>query len=732
MELRLVPRLRPTSKLNTRSSSALSSKTLGRSVVLTASALAMCVAATHAQAETPQGKTVAGVPVEVIPAPKGYPSDLRKIPAGQIVAGISAKDLQAVAKECCNRSHLEEARICKLLGRELGQEKVQVPGFFIGATEVTNEQYESYVKANWPNVRFPFSWWKQENIKKHRDAFYKVKENRGKNFDLLEYWRLNFDKLEWKAPQGDDGKKPVTYVSYKDAQGYCAWAGLRLPTEFEWQRAYQGNSDFPYLLGKKWDPEWKNILQVANLRQSKVKPVASVESNVSPYGIYDMMGNVWEWTMSPYSAYDMHKRFVAKMKSWSRRQGKRNADLLKWTPPYFDSARRVARGGSYQNAVKAPLVFRVSTRMPLSMGQTVESLGFRVAKSLKPGFDSTILWARRRFNTASLGDAALDLPDTQGLRMLSKGKASPADYDQLGIERWDLDGKKIKGHHLISFIPVKEALGFTKDARAWGKQITMDGKDGAHGSPILAVFSTEAIQVKRGLEGPQDLDAGLYTVEFHGAGLPFELQQSMREGSGVLRLFKGKRPSEEQLAQQKEKAKKALEKKKKRAKKNGRKKGKKAKKLTLDLHWTEMVDKYQVADETTRKYPKKKPEEITIQPGNLRIPTDKDILLVRDHKRGYVAWMPYRKQVRKIRLSGRTGRPELEVNRDTGRVTYFGGPRVGTRHRVLFQVPLYFSVNELIKNWTSPHGDVAIASGVKRAGKKSKVHAKPRKGSRND
>lgn len=175
----------------------------------------------------------------------------------------------------------------------------------------------------------------------------------------------------WRAaaPAAGTGLCPVTYVTWHDAQAFCAWAKVRLPSEAEWEKAARGplTMEADAAPNQRWWP-WGDTLPDATRchfdghsqglapAAQGVLPVGQFPLGASPYGVLDLAGHVWEWTNSRYRAYPY-------------RADDGREDLRQ-------PGARVVRGGSYQDG---PGPIRCAARHSMVCGVRDVYIGFRVA-----------------------------------------------------------------------------------------------------------------------------------------------------------------------------------------------------------------------------------------------------------------------------------------------------------------------------------------------------------------
>jgi rhamnose transport system permease protein len=196
--------------------------------------------------------------------------------------------------------------------------KVDLPAFFIDKFEVTNDQFEAFVTAT---------------------GYQTEAEKAGKK--------------NWKDYAFGKTNHPVVKVSWNDAKAFCAWMGKRLPTEEEWEKAARGTDGRRYPWGELFDSS------KANMKQTGLRGTAAVGSfgaGASPYGVEDMVGNVGEWTDSPYLGYP----------------GSTYKD------PFYSEKLKVTRGGGWFDDERQ---IRTTSRNATDPSAANDDLGFRCAKS---------------------------------------------------------------------------------------------------------------------------------------------------------------------------------------------------------------------------------------------------------------------------------------------------------------------------------------------------------------
>ncbi|MCX5390551.1 formylglycine-generating enzyme family protein [Streptomyces sp. NBC_00094] len=211
--------------------------------------------------------------------------------------------------------------------------------------------------------------------------------------DAYQWWSF-VPGADWRHPYGPDssidglGDHPAVHVGYADALAYAAWAGKELPTEAEWEYAARGGSEgTEYAWGDELVPggrlmanTWHGDFPVTNHSPDgrlTTAPVGSYPAN--GHGLYDMIGNVWEWTHDYYAARHPVEGAGCCAGSGTRaggaggdRKGSVDPALAEFSTP-----RRVMKGGSFLCSPNYCRRYRPAARMPQAEDTATCHLGFR-------------------------------------------------------------------------------------------------------------------------------------------------------------------------------------------------------------------------------------------------------------------------------------------------------------------------------------------------------------------
>ena len=274
--------------------------------------------------------------------------------------------------------------------------RVFVDGFWMDATEVTNEQFQRFVDATrYVTVaeRKPrqedFPEAPTENLVPGSVVF-KPSSGAVDLNDYLTWWEYT-KGADWRHPAGPQSdlkgreKYPVVHVAFEDAEAYATWAGKRLPTESEWEFGARGGlSGKPYAWGEELKPggRWAaNIYQgrfpakdLAEDGYEGVAPVASYPPN--GYGLHDVAGNVWEWCSDWYRP-DYYESLAAT--PGVPRNPRGPSDSLDPMEPGVP--KRVQRGGSFLCTDQYCTRYMTGARGKGELSTGSNHLGFRCVKS---------------------------------------------------------------------------------------------------------------------------------------------------------------------------------------------------------------------------------------------------------------------------------------------------------------------------------------------------------------
>ena len=253
-------------------------------------------------------------------APKG----MVYVPEGRFRMGTTRDQIRQLLKPHFDKEMLagnQFTRLLKINGfdSELPRHVAETHAFYVDKTEVTNKEYKEFIKETGHEA--PQHW---ENGSYPED-------------------RANY---------------PVANVSLADARAYAEWAGKKIPTEVQWEKAARGTDARLYPWGDVFDP---SLCRHMKKEDAGAVAVGSSPPGASPYGSLDMIGNVMEWTRSRLQPYEGNELENSQ----------------------YEEDLRVLKGGAWYRIELAPIPSRAASRYPAEPGGKKLSRGFRCIQPIK-------------------------------------------------------------------------------------------------------------------------------------------------------------------------------------------------------------------------------------------------------------------------------------------------------------------------------------------------------------
>lgn len=275
--------------------------------------------------------------------------------------------------------------------------RVQVDGFWIDETPVTNRDFARFVAAT-GHVTLaeiapdPKDYPGMDPASALPGSLL-FQRTRGP-VDLADYsqwWYFSFG-TDWRHPHGPDSSldgledHPVVHVAFEDAEAYAKWAGKSLPTEAEWEYAARGGLDgADFAWGDELAPGgamlanyWQGAFPFANTLDDgyeRTSPVGTYPAN--GHGLFDMIGNVWEWTTDWFAQPRIERKAKGSCCVPANPRGGTKRGSLDPTNPDAPIPRKVLKGGSHLCAPNYCQRYRPAARHPQAVDSSTSHIGFR-------------------------------------------------------------------------------------------------------------------------------------------------------------------------------------------------------------------------------------------------------------------------------------------------------------------------------------------------------------------
>lgn len=282
----------------------------------------------------------------------------------------------------------------------------EVSGFYMDETEITNAQFTAFVKStgyitvserpiDWEDLKKqlpPGTPQPADSLLQAGSLIFSPAHHIADFRNISQWWAWEVG-ANWRHPHGPEsdilGKEnhPVVHIAFEDAQAYAKWAGKRLPTEAEWEYASRGGQGHkPFAWGNELSPDGKfpaNFFQGTfpshNTEQDGYTGLAPVKMYPpNSFGLYDMIGNVWEWTNDWYRPDSYKLANLVSAKGCFNPQGPKTS----YDPSEPLVPKRVIKGGSFLCSAAYCSNYRPSARMASAIDSGLEHLGFRCVKDI--------------------------------------------------------------------------------------------------------------------------------------------------------------------------------------------------------------------------------------------------------------------------------------------------------------------------------------------------------------
>jgi sulfatase modifying factor 1 len=279
---------------------------------------------------------------------------------------------------------------------EAPEHSVSVDSFWIDRTPVTNAEFRRFVDAT---GYITFAEIKPDagdypgalpHMLRAGSLVFTAPKHAVNLHDWSQWWTFKFG-ADWRHPYGPRSSisgldnHPVVHIAYRDADAYAKWVGKALPTEAEWEFAARGGLDAAeYAWGDEFTPAgrhmantWQGIFPRQNLAEDgyrRTSPVTAFPAN--GYGVYDLIGNVWEWTSDWWST--RHEAEAAKP-CCIPNNPRGGAEAASYDPcqPGIKIPRKVLKGGSHLCAPNYCRRYRPAARHAEPIDTSTSHVGFR-------------------------------------------------------------------------------------------------------------------------------------------------------------------------------------------------------------------------------------------------------------------------------------------------------------------------------------------------------------------